>query len=41
VLKSVSEITCPLDLEEGEYLRPSARRGNAGALPPRAAQNRK
>jgi len=40
VLKSVSEISCPLDLEAGEYLRPSSRR-SGGTLPPRAAQNRK
>ena len=40
VLKSISEISCPLDLVEGEYLRPPTRR-NGGTLPPRTAQTRK
>ncbi len=40
VLKSVSEIVCPLDLDAGEYLRPP-RRGNAGTFPSRTSQNRK
>jgi acetyltransferase-like isoleucine patch superfamily enzyme len=40
VLKSISEISCPLDLVEGEYLRPSVRR-NGGTLPPRTTQTRK